>query len=161
MSRALSSEFRAQIFPPQSPDAALLCLTIEDPQLAAPIRVVHNMESIVRTIDATPETFLPMFFGLELPMEDGHTLGQTRIIVENIDQQIALAVLLAQGKPKCTVELVLASDVDTVEVGPWVFFLDNAQITNMQVSAGAVGSHGLHNQHPADSRTPSTRPDLF
>ena len=157
MARPLSSLARGAFFSPESDEVTLLLLTIEEDSLAAPIRVVHNTEEIV----SRGETYLPFVFGVELPVESGDAPRPVRIQIDAVDQSIIKAIREAVGQPRMTLEVVLASDPDTVEAGPFIMRLESASYTAISV----IGEISFENVERVRSNnhkfTPYLFPDLF
>lgn len=157
MARPLSATARAAVYAPETDEVFLLLLTFEEDSLDEPIRVVHNTEDIV----SRGETFLAFVFSLELPVESGDAPRPVRIILDAVDQSIIRAIRLAVGQPKVTLEVVLASDPDTIEAGPFLFRLESASYTAVSV----VGEISFENVEQVRSNnhkfTPYLFPDLF
>ena len=133
----------------------LICLTIDDATLAAPLRVVDNNAAIIRTAG----TFDPVLFGIQLPEEDGEQLSGLRISIDNVDKRIVDTIKSAT-KPTAMLEVVLASSPNTVEWGPALYTLDSFDWTLMLVTANANEPKFL-SEYPAETRTASVIPELF
>lgn len=155
--RVLSPATRQAIYAPETDEVFLLLLTIDEDSLPEPIRVVHNHENIT----SNGELYVGFFFGIELPEERGDSMSGTRITIDNVDRQIVDAIRRATGRPELTLEVVLASDPDTVEAGPFVFALDNVEADAQTVTGEAVFDELVNRRVPAHKTTPWTNPDAF
>lgn len=157
MARPLSTAARSAFFAPETDEVVLLLLTIEEDSLEDPIRVVHNTESIV----SRGETFLPFAFSIELPVESGDAPRPVRIQIDAVDQSVIRAIRLAASQPKVTMEVVLASDPDTVEAGPFVLRLESASYTAVSI-VGEISFEGVERVRSNNHKfTPYLFPDLF
>jgi hypothetical protein len=109
MSRALSSTAIASQNAEATGEAWLILVTIAHASMAAPIRVVANNENIT----SNGELFVAWDFDIVLPGEDP---AQARLSIGNIDPLIVRALREISGPPSVTVQVVLSSDYDAVEV---------------------------------------------
>lgn len=155
--RALSPEAFRNLFAQESKDAFLLCLTIEHANLPAPIRVVKNTEDLVRNAG----TFLKCQFDINLAGDAQDSPPQVQLVIDNVNKAIAIALQTLQGKVKITLEVVLASQPDTVEISQ-SFFLLNSSFNKSAVS-GTLGyeEEVLNQSFPKDTYTPTNTPGLW
>jgi Domain of unknown function (DUF1833) len=157
MARALSNNARLAFFSPETDDVVLLLLTIDEESLDAPIRVVHNTEDVVSRGD----TFVAFVFSIELPVESGDAPKAVRIQIDAVDQSIIKAIREAANQPSVKIEIVLSSDPDVVEAGPFVFRLESATYNAVSV-IGEISFESVElvrsNNHKF---TPYLFPDLF
>lgn len=157
MSRSLSSSARAAFFSPEMDDVVLLLLTIDEESLSEPIRVVHNTEDIVSRGDA----YVAFQFAVELPAETGDAPRPVRIQIDAIDQSVVKAIREAVGQPRVTMEIVLASDPDTVEAGPFDFRLESATYSAVTIT-GEVNFESVEKTRSLNHKfSPFLFPDLF
>ncbi len=157
MARPISATALAAFYSPEMDDVVLLLLTIEEDSLDEPIRVVHNTENIV----SRGQTFVAFVFSIELPVESGDAPRPVRIQIDAVDQSIIKAIREAQGQPKVTMEIVLASDPDAVEAGPFIFRLESASYTASSV-IGEISFEGVEQVRSSNHKfTPYLFPDLF
>lgn len=157
MSRPVSAGARSQFYSPEMGDVVLLLLTIEEDSLPEPIRVVHNTENVTSRGDL----YVAFQFGIDLPAQSGEAPQPVRIQIDAVDQSIVKAVREAVGQPKVTLEVVLDSDPDTVEAGPFRFRLESANYSAVTITA-EVSFEGVERVRSANHRfTPFLFPDLF
>ncbi|MBY0262754.1 MAG: DUF1833 domain-containing protein [Phycisphaerales bacterium] len=157
MARLLSTAARTAFYAPETDEVVLLLLTIEEESLAEPIRVVHNTENIV----SRGETYVAFVFSIELPVESGDAPRPVRIQIDAVDQSIIKAIREAVGQPRVTMEVVLASDPDTVEAGPFSFRLESASYTAVSV-VGEISFESVERVRSNNHKfTPYLFPDLF
>jgi hypothetical protein len=141
----------------ETDEVFLILLEINEATLPAPIRYVHNEEDIV----SRGNTYYASFFNLELPTEKADSIDSARITVGNVDQTIIEAARTAIGRPTMTVEIVLASDPDSVEVGPFNFELQSVEYDAQTISGVLAYDDVVEVRSPMHTRTPWFFPDLF
>lgn len=112
----------------------MMCLRISHPDLAQVYRIVDNEEPAVRA----DGTYNPYSFALHLPPQTEGQVPQVNLVVDNIDREVSRALNDLKGRPKVEFEVVLASQPDTIEAGPFDFALLNAT-TNQLVITGTLG----------------------
>jgi Domain of unknown function (DUF1833) len=158
MPRNLSAEAFKAMFASETEQVFLMCLVLEHADLGTPIRVVHNNEDITRTAGV----FSACFFDINLPEEAPGTVPQVTLTIENVDRTITDAVRNLQGRVKVTLDVVMASSPNTVEAGPFEFYMLSANF-NTQFVQGRLGFEDdiLNMGFPKDAYTPVTAPGLF
>lgn len=121
MPRTVSAAARASMNAQHTSEAWLTRMVIDHPDLAEPIRVIRDNQN--HTIDGD----LWVSFDFDVPLPDSVTEEQPRVRlrIQNVDRMIVstLRALPADEPPTVTVEVVLASSLDVVEIGPLEFTL--------------------------------------
>lgn len=145
------------MYAPETDEVFLLLITIDEASLPEPIRAVHNNENVTSRGDV----FAAAFFEAELPGQRPDHIESVRITVGNVDRQIVKAVREAVGRPQVTLEVVLASDPDTVEAGPFEFSLESAEYNDLTVSGELAFDDVTQLRYPAHTVTPWNFPDAF
>jgi len=153
----MSATARAAIYAPETDEAFLLLLTIEEASLSEPIRVCHNTENVTSRGDV----YAAVEFGIELPAERGDMIETVRIVLDNVDRQIVQAIRQAVGRPHVTLEVVVGSDPDTVEAGPFKFDLESAEYDALAVVGELAFDDVSQLRSPAHLVTPWNFPDAF
>lgn len=157
MARPLSTAARSAFYAPETDEVVLLLLTIDEDSLPEPIRVVHNNENIVSRGD----TYVAFVFSIELPVESSDAPRPVRIQIDAVDQTIISAIRKAVGQPRVVLEVVLASDPDVVEAGPFIFRLESASYTSVSV-IGEINFENVERVRSSNYHfTPYLFPDLF
>lgn len=111
MSRTLSSAALASMHAEQTDEVWLVLLTISNPGMTT-IRVVNNTEDIV----SRGNTYIGFPFEIELPGQDPDSPSSARLRIDNVDKRIVEAVRTITTPPEVTIEVILASQPDTVEI---------------------------------------------
>jgi hypothetical protein len=142
---------------PRTGEALLVLLTISHPDLAAPIRVTSDAVDTV----SRGQTFVHFPFSITLPDERDDRPPAAQLSIDNVNRQIVAALRSIASAPTVTAEIVLGSQPDTVEAGPFEFSLRNAGYDAMTV-AGELGYEELLDQRwPAEDFSPASHPGLF
>lgn len=131
MTRTLSAAALRSIHAQNTEEVWLPRLTIRHPNLAEPLRVVRNGENI----ESGGVIWVAFDFEIQLPDSVPGELAKVRLAIEAVTREIVsvLRGLKSGEPPSLTLEYVLASDFDTVEVGPVDFTLVSAEYTAEQV----------------------------
>lgn len=111
MPRTLSATAIAALNAQETGEVWLVLLTISNPGITT-IRVVNNTENIV----SRGNTFQAFPFEIELPGQDPDTPASARLRIDNVDKQIVEAIRSISTPPNITIEVILASQPDTVEI---------------------------------------------
>lgn len=140
----------------QTDEVYLVLLTIAHPGLAQPIRVVNNNENAT----SRGNEFVAYPFEIELPGEDSDQPPLARLRIDNVDRMIVATIREIASPPSVTIEVVLASQPDTVEVA-----FESLVMRNVSYDAVAVTGELVFEQivvEPvATTMTPAKFPGLF
>jgi hypothetical protein len=157
MPRILTPTAAQAILARETAEVFLVCLTISGPGLDT-LRAVNNTQPIVRSMG----TFHPYPFEAVLPEDTDSASPQVQLRVDNVDLQVTRALREYQGVPQCTLEVVLASNPDVVEVGPFEFSILAAEYDALVITATLGYEEDFLNQAvPAQTYTPSNSPGMF
>ena len=156
--RSLSSTAKGAIFAANTTEVALAILEIEHSDIST-IRVVNNTEDVTSNGDVY--TAFPFY--IELPDDDEEQLARVTLQIDNVDRTIVTAVRSMSNSEQATVTLsiILASDPDTVEAGPFEFKLKNVNYDAFSVYGELAYEDILNERFPKDSMTPQTCTGMF
>lgn len=148
------------MFARETDEPWLICLRISHPDLAQTYRIVDNTQPVVRT----DGTYQPYSFAIHLPAQVEGQVPQVNILVDNIDLEVSRAIRNLVGRPKVEFEVVLASQPNVLEAGPYDFSLLNATV-NALVITGTLGyeENVLNQAFPSedDQYNPINSPGLY
>ena len=165
MSRAISQDMRTAIYAPETEDAFIMLLEIDNPDDPAdPIRVALNNENVTSTVSGRYDpavTFAGGVFHIELPAEDGEHINTVRISVDNVDQRIVQAIRNTTEPPDVRLWIVSSKDEDTVEAGVYRFELESAEYNSLFVRGELVFESVVNRRWPKNDFTPATTPGIF
>ncbi len=157
MSRDITITAKQAIYSQQTSEVFLVLLTIDHADLGAPIRVVNNTVDIV----SNGNTFIGFPFFIDMPQERDDQLARVTLTIDNVDRQIVTAVRSLTSAPSVVMEIVLASDPDTIEAGPFSFTMRDVRYDSLVVEGELSFEDVLNEPYPGDSFTPATHPGLF
>ena len=106
-------------------------------------------------------TFNSYQFMLTLPDDTERPFSQGRLSIENVSQVIIEALRSVSSALLITMQIVLASDPDTVEVEYPEFELVNVNYDAQQISGDLSIESFVEEPFPGDSFIPSYFPGLF
>lgn len=148
--QAMLAQETAEVFIP--------CLTINHPTFAEPIRLAYDTAPLARAAGV----YQPYPFAIVLPSQLEDQTPQAKVTIDNTDLQVNQALQSLSGLPSVTVEVVLASQPDVVEAGPFNFSLDSVNATADTIE-GTLGFEDdiFAQQSPAQSYFPTNSTGLF
>jgi len=149
----VSATFKAAAYAQQTSEVFLKLLTIEHDDLASPIRVVDNTENI----ESNGETYLAAGFDVKLPDDD----GRTTLSVCNVDRVMVQAIRSIDSSPTISLSVIMASDPDTIEVGPFVMQLVDVGYDAFTISGTLSFDDFLIEPYPGDTFSPGQFKGLF
>lgn len=148
--RAAQQENNEEVF--------LVLLTIQTtPEAATDIRVVNNTENITsRGLE-----FLACPFGLSLPDSSDSTFTTAQLEIDNVDTRIWQGVRALNQSAPVLIELVLASEPDTVVLVTDGLILREASATLTQITGTLLPDTVWQRGFPADDFDPAQNPGMF
>lgn len=129
----------------------------------SPIYLVNNFEDVLirpagKFLDHVYHAFP---FDIILPNESKDKPPQARIRLDNLDPEIINAIRIANGKPTFTLAIRLASDIQTIEVGPITLQSSGADWDENWVELILTSKNILNEPYPFRTFTPVLYPGLF
>ena len=157
MSRSVSGTFTAAMFAQETEEVPLVLLAISSDDFDT-LRFVNNTENV--TSDGNVYTAFPV--RVDVPPEASPTqLPLSTLIIDNVGQEIIEEIRSLTSPPTVTISIVLHSDPDTVEAGPWEFKLLNAS-NDFNIIQGSLGFEDILNElFPHGTFNPKDFPALF
>lgn len=157
MPRALSPAAARAVLARETDEVFLVLLEISHPDIDT-IRIVNNTVAVERT----EGTYLPYPFEAVLPDDTDNASPQVQLRIDNCSREVTRVLRELAGVPKCTMRVVLASNPDHDEVGPFAFSLLSVDYDAFVISAAIGYEEDFLNQAvPAQSYIPSTSPGIF
>lgn len=115
MARTLSSAMKVMASAQETAEVLLALVTISHPTIiGGPLRVVQDMQNL--TSNGNVYTAFP--FSVQLPDDQDDGVAQVKLSIDNVDRSIMVALrsLPPTSPPTVQVDLVLASQPNTVEI---------------------------------------------
>ena len=157
MSRSVSSAFLQAALAQETGEVYVVLVEIDHADLVTPIRAARSNANVLHN----GNTYHGMWFETDLPDDLEEQLPEITLVIQNVDRAVVEAVRTVSSAPTVTVKVVLASDPDTVEAGPWVMTLRQAAYNALTVSGSVLGPDILTEPYPGDAMTPANFPGLF
>lgn len=156
MARTLPASVRAALLAQETGEALFVLLTISHPTLSQPILCTSDaVDTVSRGL-----TFQHFPFDVTLADEDQDRPPQAQLKISNVDVRIIEALRAMVDAPTITIELVAASDLETVIAGPYEFLLDDTSADAQMVSGNLVFGPMLSAPYPGWAFTPSVTPGV-
>jgi hypothetical protein len=154
---ALSAPARAALYAQETDQALLPLLTISHADLTQPIRLVADGQNQT----SRGNTFIAYPFSIDIPDETGDQPPTPRLTIDNVAEDILVAIRALSSAPTITLEVVLSGSLDTVEAGPFALSLLSVDYDALTIT-GQLGSEDMLNESfPGDAYTPANFPGLF
>jgi hypothetical protein len=157
MPRVLSATAARAVLARECEEVFLVLLEIEHPDIDT-LRIVNNTEKVVRA----EGEYLPYPFEAVLPDDTDNASPHVQLRIDNCSREVTRVLRELAGVPKCTMRVVLASNPNHDEVGPFAFSLLNVEYDAFVISAAIGYEEDFLNQAvPAQTYLPSTSPGIF
>ena len=158
--RTLSTTAIRAMLAERTGEVALTLLRIfpfGDTDPANAYRLVNNSE------DVTSDSLLYTAFGfdLTLPEENGESLPSVNLVIDNVGQELASPMLANTDPLTVELEIVLASEPNTVLAGPWQFTAANTTVSALTIALELRYEDVLNEAFPCVRMTPQNFPSLF
>lgn len=166
MSRPLSNAFKTAVHAQQTSEVFIMLATISHPQFTDDIRLASDPfedlpDAGVRGVVSRGLEYIYLPFNINLPAQDDTGVARASLSIDNISREIVAAVRSANSALAITLEIVLASDVDTPEVTVQDFRLESVTYDALTVSGDLSVEYYDLEPFPARRFTPSDFPGLF
>lgn len=166
MIRDVSNTFRSAVYAQQTSEVFIMLVTISHPDFEDDIRLANDPFEVlpdagVRGVVSRGEEYLYLPFNINLPAQNDTGLARASLSIDNIDRRMVAAVRQASSAIGVTIEIVLASDVDTPEVTVQDFRLERVTYDAMTISGEISVEYYDLEPFPARRFTPSDFPGLF
>lgn len=156
MSRGSSNKFLTTIAEEQPDDIFLHLITVDWPDNTTN-RYVKNYEDVI----SRGNTYSASSFNVTLPEEPSDSIPSVTFQFGVGERTIVRKLREADGRPILTLELVLASDPDIVEMGPFTFDVRRYNTQGVSVSVEAGFEPYLDFAVPQFRYSPQLFPGLF
>lgn len=157
MSRTLSSGAVRALTAHETEEVFLTLLTIQHIDLDSPIRIVANNQDIVSRGDS----YLALGFEITLPQDDGETIPQVQLSIDNVDREITETIRSLTSSPSITLEVIMASSPDAVELVIYDMMLDSVTYDDTTITGSLVVEDILNQSFPSSVIDPQQYKGLF
>jgi hypothetical protein len=160
MSRNTSTTFREAVFAQETGEAFIILITIDHDDLADPIRVCSNATDVVLARNGG-ETYIAYPFEFSLPDDTDERISAGTITIDNVSTDIAKGIRALIVPPTVTIEIVLASDVNTIEASFDNFELIDVQYDSMTIQGNISIQNFMNEPYPGGIMGPANFPGIF
>jgi len=157
VSRDTSTAARAALYAPETSAVFLHLLTIDHADMVSPVRFVDNTEDIV----SNGETFTAFPFRAALPADVPDEIPTLDLVVDNVTRDLVDEVRSISTPATVTIEVIIADDPDTVEVGPFEMEVVSATYSATEMRLTLTSERLLNEPYPVGLFTPLHFPLLF
>ena len=165
----VSLNFRGSAYAAETGDFPICLVTIDHADLTTPIRIstdptarlVETAADIVYGTQSRGDDFYFFPCSLKLPDDTDDGPGEMRLEFDNVNQDYIETIRSIVGPPTVTVEMVMASDLDTVEAQWPEYLLRSVKYDAVIITATMIMEMLEREGYPAGSFTPGAFPGLF
>jgi hypothetical protein len=156
--RDLSNNLLAQLYAQQSDDPFLSLFTLDHDDWDAPLYLVNNTEEVT----SNGNVFLPFPLALTLPVDDGESLRKVQLEFDNVSRELVDEIRsVTDTNINVTIQLVLASDPDTVEVELSELSIKNVNYDASRIQATLFLDDFLNTELTSEKYAPTNFPGIF
>jgi len=157
MPRTVSDTFRSAIYAPETAEAFLALISIDHPTFATPIRVTSDAVDTV----SRGNTYVRYPFRVTLPTDAEGGAPLARLSIDNVHRDILRQLRATPDAATVTIEIVLGSDPDTVEVSFPDFELREVSHDFLTIEGTLSVEHFAAEPYPAGVFSPADFPGMF
>jgi hypothetical protein len=152
-----SDNFREAVNAQETGEEILFLVTIEHPDLLAPIRI----NNAVRNIISRGETFLACYLTAAVIDQDPDRSPQAQLTVSNIDRTMVVALRSTAVAPVITLEIIRASEPDFVEMSMANLELKNINYDELVIQGDLIPRRLRAKKAIDHYFSPTVAPGLF
>jgi hypothetical protein len=159
MSRSTSLTLRTAINAEETGEAFLILLDIYHASFGPPttLRFVNNYTDIT----SNGNDYIAYPFSITIPSDLEDSLPKVQLTIDNIDRSIMDEIRSLTSAPDVNISVILASDPDTVEAGPFETKLRNVDYNFSAITGDLQAEDILNEPYPGVFFTPDQFPGLF
>ncbi len=157
MSNSVSDTLKKSVFKSETDEVFVMLVSLAHPDLMEPIRVCSDAVNVT----SNGNLYIAFPFEIVLPDSRPDVPPQAQLKIDNIDQQIVQAIRTVSSPLIVTIEVVIASDLDTVELTWSDFQLVQVDYDKLVVSGILKQESFLSEPFPYLRFTPNSFPGIF
>lgn len=157
MANDITNELKAQLFGQVSSDPFLALFTFTHPNFSSDIRLVNNAEDII----SNGNTFTAFPIQVVLPPDDQEAAREVQIQMDNIDLSIITELRQVTSPVEASVQMILASDPDTVQLSLEELKLKNINYNEKNITASLMMDDFLGVGLTSERYNPDNFPGIF
>ena len=153
--RSITDEMRQAMYDPSTDEVLVYLLVVE-----ANDSEMFYLTSERITITSNGQEYEPCPFKIALPDDVSDRTEQAKIEFDNVDQSMINVVRSITTAINIRLSVVLASNPDVVEVGPYDLSLSEVDYDLMKIEGTLKGPNILDEGFPSESFSPASHPTL-
>lgn len=157
MARSLSALMKQALTGQETAEIPLVLLTIEHPALATPLRLVRDARDLV----SRGQVYTAFPCDVTLPDDVEGAAPRASLLLDNSSLELVDLVRSLRQTPEVTIELVLASTPDQVEIAWRAFVVEEARWDAQTIELPLALVETQLEQIPAHQFTPGAFPGAF
>lgn len=166
MSRTLGSNLVSETYSQEMSEVVIVLITITHPDLSEDIRVSSDptitLSSGSLGTTSNGNDYVQFPFELILQEQSDNLLTRAKLKIDNISREIIQAIRTAANEPpKVTIQIVLASDPDTVEMEIPNLKLNNVTANALTVEGELQSSIIQAEKYPSNTVNQALFPGVF
>lgn len=155
--RTLSAAVREAINAQNTSEVFVTLLTITYPTFGAPLYVCDNGEDVT----SRGNVYVSFPFQVYLPEDSGDRMTSVALRISNIDRRIIQNIRLATSPPIVAMEVIAASEPDTLIAGPIRLTLRSTNWSAKEIEGTISPADLLNRKYPKEIFNPTDFPGLF
>lgn len=165
--RQLSAGFLAGMFDQETDEVVVCLLTVTHPEIGSPIYLSSDpttriaLDPLIYATTSRGNEYLYLPFDFTLPEDKSDSPPRIQLSMDNTDRSLVAVLRSISSPATILVELVLASDPDTVEIAMPSLELSDVSMDQGRIVATLVADALVNEPHPARQFTPGAFPGLF
>ena len=163
--RNMSAAMKEALFAAQTSEVFIMLVTIDHSTLASPIRVTTDtmvdLGDNVWGVTSNGEDYIALPFELTWPNEDEDQSPVSKVKIDNISREIVTAIRSIDSPADFTVQIVTATDPDTVEAQLLGFQLKNVRYDAFIVEGDLTIEVFDQEPFPAGRMDPARFPGMY
>jgi hypothetical protein len=165
--RDVSDAFRSALYAQETDEVPICLLTVTHESLDEPIYISSDPttrlsdDPLVYGTESRGEQYIFLPFEFTLPDDKSDTAPRVQLTIDNIDHTLVALLRTFATPPSVKLEIIMASDPETVEITVPVLQMSDATIEHHTISNTLVADPLINEPHPAGQFTPGAFPGLF
>jgi hypothetical protein len=148
---------RASMFAGETSERYLVLLVVDHPDMAVPLYFVNNYADVT----SNAILYTAIGFDISLPADTDEELPRVKLTIDNVGRTLVPTISQYSDGLTITMSVILASAVNTVEVGPYTMTVQSISFDAQSVVLDLGFCTFLDESFPAHSFTPMDFPGLF
>jgi hypothetical protein len=152
-----SADIRAALYAPSTDRVLIDLITITHAELGAPVRICTDMVAMV----SRGHTYMALPVSISMPNDTEGEPPRVVLVVDNVSRELVAAVRSIETPPVVTVETVIASAPNIVELGPFVYEADQVELDKFELRLDLALEALQREPYPAPIFNPAAFPLIF